>query len=127
MNRILVAVLLLALAAMASAQDAPKTKWVVSWAGSVQGPYPVGNPSAQPDMKLALPSPEAGAKDQSFRLIIKPEIWGREARIRLSNAFGTKPVRFDDVFIGLHQASSAIVSGTNRPVTFHGGRPSAVD
>jgi len=30
---------------------------VVSWAGSVQGPYPVGNPSAQPDMKLALASP----------------------------------------------------------------------
>ena len=125
MKRIVVALLLLVLAAVASAQDAPKTKWVVSWAGSVQGPYPVGNPSAQPDMKLALASPEAGAKDQSFRLIIKPEIWGREARIRLSNAFGTQPVRFDDVFIGLHQASSAVVSGTNRPVTFHGGRPSA--
>ena len=30
--------------------------WVVSWIGSVQGPYPVGNPSAQPDMKLAFRS-----------------------------------------------------------------------
>src|SRR5262245_9217028 len=121
MRKFLTAVLLLA-AFAASAQDAPKAKWVVSWVGSVQGPYPVGNPSAQPDMKLALPSPEAGAKDQSFRLIIKPEIWGREARIRLSNAFGTKPIRFDDVFIGLHQTSSAVVSGTNRPVTFNNGR-----
>jgi lysophospholipase L1-like esterase len=124
MRRILAAVLLLALASGAGAQDAPKIKWVVSWAGSVHGPYPVGNPSAQPDMKLALPSPEAGARDQSFRLILKPEIWGREARIRLSNAFGTRPVRFEDVFIGLHQGSSAVVTGTNRPVTFHGGRAS---
>ena len=120
MKRILVAVLLFAVASLAIAQDAPKARWVTSWAGSVQGPYPVGNPSAQPDMKLAIPSPEAGAKDQSFRLIVKPEIWGREARIRLSNAFGTKAIRFDDVFIGLHQASSAVVSGTNRPVTFNG-------
>src|SRR3954470_20927801 len=124
MRRILAAVLLLALVSVAGAQDAPKIKWVVSWAASVHGPYPVGNPSAQPDMKLALPAPESGARDQSFRLILKPEIWGREARIRLSNAFGMRPVRFEDVFVGLHLGSSAVVTGTNRPVTFHGGRAS---
>ena len=120
--KIFTAVLLLAVACAVSAEDAPKAKWVTSWAGSVHGPYPVGNPSAQPDMKLAIPSAETGASNQSFRLVIKPEIWGREARIRLSNAFGTKPVAFADVFIGLHQTSSAVVSGTNRPVTFHNGR-----
>lgn len=120
-----VASLLLALSSVLAATDAaaadePKWKWVVSWAGSVQGPYPVGNPSAQPDMKLALPSPETGARDQSFRMILKPEIWGREARLRLSNALGTKPVTFDDVFIGLHQTSSAVVAGTNQAVSFRG-------
>src|SRR6266446_10955252 len=52
----------------------PAQKWVVSWIGSVHGPYPSGNPSAQPDMKLAFPSAEAGARDQSFRMIVKPEI-----------------------------------------------------
>ncbi len=93
---------------------------MVSWAGSVQGPYPVGNPSAQPDMKLAIPSAETGARDQSFRMIVKPEIWGREARIRLSNALGTKPVTFGDVFVGMHQGSSAVVPGTNQSVTFGG-------
>jgi arylsulfatase A-like enzyme/lysophospholipase L1-like esterase len=97
-------------------------KWVVSWVGSVQGPYPAGNPSMQPDLKLAFPSAEAGARDQSFRLIVKPEIWGRQARLRFSNVFGTRPVTFDGVFLGLHQASSAIVSGTNRRVTFEGKR-----
>ena len=31
------------------ADAAPKgEKWVTTWAASVQGPYPVGNPSAQP-------------------------------------------------------------------------------
>ena len=50
-------------------------KWVVAWVGSIQGPYPVGNPSAQPEMKLAFPSDEVGARDQSFRMILKPEIW----------------------------------------------------
>jgi lysophospholipase L1-like esterase len=116
----LIAFLLLALPVLASAADAPKSRWVVSWAASVQGPYPVGNPSAQPDMKLVFPSPEAGARDQSFRMVIKPELWGREARLRFSNALGTKPVTFADAFIGLHQGSSAVLAGTNRPVTFRG-------
>jgi lysophospholipase L1-like esterase len=116
-----VALALLLAAAGGYAADAPTSKWVVSWAASVQGPYPVGNPSAQPDMKLAVPSPEAGARDQSFRLILKPEMWGRDVRVRFSNALGTKPVSFDDVFIGLHQGSSAVVGGTNQAVTF-GGR-----
>jgi len=95
-------------------------KWVTSWAGSVQGPYPVGNPSAQPDLSLVFPSAEIGARDQSFRLVVKPDIWSKQTRIRLSNAFGTKPVTFDGVFIGLHMASSAVVNGTNHEVTFGG-------
>src|SRR5262249_10052104 len=103
-----------------SAEQSPN-KWVVSWVGSVQGPYPIGNPSAQPDLKLAFPSVEAGARDQSFRMIVKPEIWGTEARVRFSNVFGSRPVTFDDVFLGLRHTSSAIVNGTNRRVTF-GGR-----
>ena len=97
--------------------------WVVSWVGSIHGPYPIGNPSAQPDMKFAFPSAEVGARDQSFRMIVKPELWGREARLRFSNALGTRPVTFDGVFIGLHLTSSAVVTGTNRRVTF-GGRES---
>ena len=98
-------------------------KWVTSWAAAAQGPYPAGNPVAQPDLRLVFPVPERGAVDQSFRLIVGPDVWGREARIRLSNAFGTKPVNFDGVFAGLQLNSSALVAGTNRPVTF-GGRGS---
>jgi lysophospholipase L1-like esterase len=95
-------------------------KWVTSWAGSAQGPYPIGNASLQPDLRRVFPAPETGARDQSFRLIVGPDIWGRETRIRLSNAFGTKPVTFDGVYIGLQLDSSAVAHGTNRPVTFGG-------
>src|SRR5216684_3274280 len=93
-------------------------KWVVTWAGSAQGPYPVGNPSAQPDQQFAFPSAATGAKDQTFRLILRPSIWGRQARIRLTNIFGTQPVAFDGVFVGLQLGGPALTKGSNRPVTF---------
>jgi len=94
--------------------------WVTVWSGSVQGPYPVGNPSAQPDLRFALPVPERGAHDQTFRLMVRPSLWGKQARLRLSNAFGTQPVTFDGVYAGLQQTGSVLVPGSNRPVTFKG-------
>jgi lysophospholipase L1-like esterase len=94
--------------------------WVVSWVASAHGPYPVGNPSAQPDQRFAFPSAQAGANDQTFRLIVRPDIWGRQARLRLSNVFGTKAVTFDDVFVGLQMGGPALIKGTNQPVTFGG-------
>lgn len=93
--------------------------FVVAWAASAQGPYPVGNATAQPELRFAFPDPAKGATDQSFRLIVRPDVWGRRARIRLSNAFGTRPVTFDSVHLGLQQSGSAILPGTNRPVLFH--------
>ena len=107
----------------ASRTPAPSAgRWATVWTGSVQGPYPVGNPSAQPDMRFAFASPEAGARDQNFRLIVRPGLWGRQARLRFSNALGIRPVAFDSVFVGLQLGSATVVPGTNRPVTF-GGQP----
>jgi lysophospholipase L1-like esterase len=97
-----------------------KAQWVVSWVGSVQGPYPIGNSSAQPDLRFAFPFAETGARDQTFRLIVRPDIWGSQVRLRLTNVFGTKPVTFDGMFVGLQLGSAAVVTGTNRPVTFGG-------
>jgi hypothetical protein len=54
------------------------------------------------------------------RLIVKPDVWGPQARIRLSNAFGTKPVTFDGAFVGLQESGAAVVKGTNQPVLFGG-------
>jgi lysophospholipase L1-like esterase len=109
----------LSISAMA-AEPAKKTNWVTSWAASVQGPYPVGNPSAQPNLSRAFPSADTGARDQSFRLIVKPEFWGKAARMRFSNALGTQPITFDGAFIGMQWSGSAVMPGTNRPITFGG-------
>ena len=105
-----------------AATAADQTNWVTSWAASVQGPYPIGNPSAQPNLALVFPSVETGARDQSFRLIVKPEFWGTATRMRFSNALGTQPVTFDGAFVGLQWSGSAVIPGTNRVITFGGKR-----
>jgi lysophospholipase L1-like esterase len=111
--------LMVMISASAAAAQSPQ-KWVTSWTGSVQGPYPIGNPSAQPDLRLAFPSPETGARDQSFRLIVRPDLWGGQVRLRFSNALGTRPVTFDSVHVGLQQSAAALVPGSNQPVSFAG-------
>lgn len=95
-------------------------RWVASWTASAQGPYPIGNPTAQPEMKFAFPVPEQGANDQTFRLTIRPDVWGKQTRIRLSNAFGTRSVTFDDVYVGLQESGSAVIAGTNSALQFAG-------
>jgi lysophospholipase L1-like esterase len=117
----LAAILAQAIAPDLLAQDAPGgAGWVTSWAGSVQGPYPVGNPSAQPAQSFIFPDRAEGARDQTLRMVLRPSIWGRQARLRFSNAFGTRPLVLDGVHIGLQHGGGVIVPGTNRPVRFGG-------
>lgn len=116
---------LLAALMLLSATQSPSSRWVTTWAASVQGPYPVGNPSAQPDLRLAFPVPAEGARDQTLRLIVRPDVWGRHARLRFSNAFGTRPVTIDDVHAGVQMSGAALLPGSNRAVTF-GGQSSVV-
>ena len=100
------------------AANCQAAKWVNTWAASVQGPYPTGNASAQPNLHFAFPNPTA--RDQTFRLILQPDVWGPQLRLRFSNAFGNRPVTFDGVYAGLHWSGAAVVAGTNRPVKFGG-------
>ena len=62
--------------------------WTAAWSASAQGPFPHGRETAQPEMDAVFPDAEKGANGQSFRMIVRPDVWGREARIRLSNAHG---------------------------------------
>jgi lysophospholipase L1-like esterase len=113
-------ILVLVLSVASLLPGAAQAQWVASWTGAVHGPYPSGNPTAQPELRFAFPSPEQGARNQSFRMIVRPDAWGPQARIRLSNVFGTKPVTFNDAFVGLQESGSAVVKGTNQPVLFGG-------
>ena len=74
---------------------AQQQQWVASWVASAHGPYPVGNAVAQPELKFAFPAARDGAANQTFRLIVRPDLWGERWRIRLTNLFGTQPVTFD--------------------------------
>jgi hypothetical protein len=94
------------------------SEWKTFWATSVHGPYPVGFPTAQPELKDVFPNPGQGAVDQTFRLLIRPTIWENTARICLSNVSGAKPLTINGVFVGLHQASASVTEGSNQSVTF---------
>ena len=61
--------------------------------------------------------------DQTIREIVHTTIGGSAVRLRLSNTFGTHALRLDAVFIGLQKDGAALVSRSNRRVTF-GGSPS---
>jgi lysophospholipase L1-like esterase len=115
-------VILFSVATIQSTQVPRGDRWVAVWTASVHGPYPSGNPVAQPVLDRVFESPERGAHDQTFRLIVKPGAWGAQARLRFSNVLGTRAVTLDDVFAGLQGGGASVVPGTNRRVTFSGGR-----
>uniref|UniRef100_A0A7V4XQL0 SGNH/GDSL hydrolase family protein n=1 Tax=Acidobacterium capsulatum TaxID=33075 RepID=A0A7V4XQL0_9BACT len=106
--------LLLAAAVSASAQTAsslpPGTHWVGSWASSQQIPEP----------RNTLPA--ADLTDATVRQIVHLSLGGDELRIRLSNAWGVRPLTFTAVHIAEPVAldSSAIVPATDAAVTFGG-------
>ena len=116
---------LLASPALAQGRSGPSMSfdgpWVGSWTASAHGPYPSGNPSAQPDQGFAFPNPTEGARDQTLRLMLRPDFWGAAARLRFSNAFGTRPVTIDGVHVGLQTMGGSVMRGANRAATFNGG------
>ena len=127
-NKLLSLILALVVCCIVCSQALSQSpKWVASWAASAHGPYPSGNASAQPVLQYAIESPEAGASDQSFRLILRPDLWGKSGRLRFSNAFGTKSVTFDDVFVGLQSSAGNVATGTNLRVLFGGKRSVTVE
>lgn len=120
--RWLLGVLLGAFAFAPGAAEAQRTVWATAWAASVQGPYPVGNPSAQPDQRFVFPEAVRGARDMTMRLVVRPTLWGRQARFRFSNAFGTKPLTIAGVHVGMQLGGAAVVPGSNRLVRFNNER-----
>src|SRR5262249_44289649 len=55
-------------------------------------------------------------------MMVRPDVWSRQARLRFSNVFGTRALTLDGVHVGLALGGPALVKGSNRPVAF-GGKP----
>lgn len=101
----------------ADRKDKPAgAKWASSWTAAMQGPAPAGVPAALPDQSFALPGDSA--RNQTFRMVIRPDLWGRTVRLRFSNAFGDRPVRLGAVRAALHAGSGALVPGTMARAAF---------
>jgi lysophospholipase L1-like esterase len=77
--------------------------WVTTWSTSVVS-------SDQP----------ATFSNQTIRNIVHTTVGGSALRLRLSNTFGTRAVRFEAVFVGVRKDGAALVNGSNRAVTFGG-------
>ena len=106
-------------------------KWTASWATAIQGAFvaptaPQGPAVSayipQPDLSFALPNATTeGARDQTMRMIVKPDLWGETVRVRFSNLFGTRPVTFGAASVALQAYQANLAQGTSVPLTF-GGR-----
>jgi hypothetical protein len=100
--------------------DELQLQWVPSWAAPMQAALVAPAYDLQPSLPFALPN--ATATNQTFRMIVKPDLWGQVLRVRLSNAFGTQPVTFSAVSIALQKHQANIIPGSSRTVTFGGSR-----
>ena len=116
------------------------SKWVASWATSPAAYYVYAAPvpqnqalgfsptksavaNIQPDLSFPFPDAKtsgATANNQTIRSIVKPDLWGRTMRVKLSNVFGNQPLTFNAVTIALQEYGANVVHGTVTPVRFLG-------
>ncbi|MET7654810.1 SGNH/GDSL hydrolase family protein [Streptomyces sp. NPDC005486] len=61
-----------------------------------------------------------GVADRGYRLVVRTSVGGSDPRIRLTNAFGDRPVTFDSVHAGVQQQGATLVRGSNRRLSFGG-------
>ncbi|MEU5591949.1 SGNH/GDSL hydrolase family protein [Streptomyces sp. NPDC020298] len=63
-----------------------------------------------------------GVADRSYRLVVHTSAAGSGLRVRLSNAFGDRPLTLDSVYAGVQDQGAALRRGSNRRLTFDGAR-----
>ncbi|MDX3768983.1 MULTISPECIES: SGNH/GDSL hydrolase family protein [unclassified Streptomyces] len=105
--RVLVAVVALAAATLTPAHAASATaaaapvpdRSVVTWAASA-------------DRLGEVPS------DRTYRLVVRTSAGGSGMRIRVSNAFGDRPLVIGSAYAGLRRSGAGLVAGSNRKLRF---------
>ena len=117
-------------------QGASQQHWVATWAASAQSarivfprlpapPPPAPGAAPAPPARPLIFPPAPAFDNQTVRMIVRSSIGGHRVRVQLSNAFGSAPVRIGAAHIALRDKDSAIVAGSDRPLTF-GGDASAI-
>src|SRR5260221_10911207 len=62
----------------------------------------------------------AGFNNQTLRMMPRISLGGDTVRVRISNAYGTRPLTIGAVHIALRNKGPDIVAGSDRVVTFGG-------
>ncbi|MFE5118119.1 SGNH/GDSL hydrolase family protein [Streptomyces sp. NPDC056669] len=62
-----------------------------------------------------------GTPDRGYRMVVHTSAAGSDLRIRLSNAFGDRPLTLDSVYAGVQKSGAELKPGSNRRLTFGGG------
>jgi lysophospholipase L1-like esterase len=77
----------------------------------------------------AAPAPAegiAGFNNQTLRMNPRVSIGGERLRVRISNAYGNRPLAIGRVHVALRDKGPAIVPGTDRKLTFGGSEAVAI-
>lgn len=89
------------------APSPPERSWVGSWATAPAG---------------VAGTPEQ-FRNETLRMIVHATLGGEQARVKISNTFGSTPLVIGAAHVARRQAEANTVPGTDRTLTF-GGRPS---
>jgi lysophospholipase L1-like esterase len=108
--KVAVAAVLVAAAAQPAVADGGP-RWVAGWAAS---------PVVGSDIPWSDCPAGTGLTDQTVRNVVFTSAGGRQVRVRLSNAFGTRPLRVGRASVAVRASGDAPVPGTLRGLTFHG-------
>ncbi|WP_214416996.1 SGNH/GDSL hydrolase family protein [Sphaerisporangium fuscum] len=102
----------------AQAHDRPDGPWVASWGAAMQRPTP-GTEDNGPNWSMP------GFADQSVRQVVRVTAGGSRLRIRLSNAYGTAPLRVTAATVGRSGGGALVWPDSMRRLAF-GGAPGTV-
>ncbi|MFJ8858130.1 SGNH/GDSL hydrolase family protein [Streptomyces sp. NPDC102451] len=100
------------LAAPAAPADATPVAWTAAWGASPQLPSTGFTPNWS----------QEGFSHQSVRQVVRVTKSGSLARIRLSNTYGTSPLRITGAVIARTARGAAVEEGSVRHLTFDGKR-----
>lgn len=117
LHRLMTVALVAALAVPAFVNATEPGTWIGTWSASPQ-------PTWGADFAFPTNIPVT-LQGQTIRQVARVSLGGKRLRIVLSNAYGSQPLVIGAAHVALTDTQSAIVSGTDRPITF-GGKASAV-
>ena len=87
--------------------------WQASWRSAPQPPLASG------------PSHD-GFANQTVRMVVYPTVGGQAVRVRLSNLYGTAPLRVGKVAVAEQDSGPTVIADTQRVLTFDGGESATI-